>query len=90
MLEYDTEEALALLEKNFNAARENLAEVTKQMDFLRDQTTTTEVRAAHSGPHHLLQKAMRSGMRSLTGHRGLRGWGGRWESSVTRPITAKV
>lgn len=75
MLEYDTEEALALLEKNFHAARENLAEVTKQMDFLRDQTTTTEVRAAHSGQHHLLQKDVFQD-HALTGYRGLRGWRG--------------
>lgn len=45
MLEYDTPDAEALLQKNFTTAKENLAALDDDTDFLRDQITTTEVRA---------------------------------------------
>eukprot|EP00729_Bicosta_minor_P026895 gene26895-11850_t len=42
MLEYDTPDAEALLQKNFTTAKENLAALDDDTDFLRDQITTTE------------------------------------------------
>ncbi len=46
MLEYETSAALALLDKNFEAATRNLATLRDDMDFLRTQCTTTEVNMA--------------------------------------------
>ncbi|KAG8513474.1 Prefoldin subunit 3 [Galemys pyrenaicus] len=43
MLEYDTDEAQALLEKNLSTATTNLNSLEEDLDFLRDQLTTTEV-----------------------------------------------
>ncbi|XP_026072265.1 prefoldin subunit 3-like [Carassius auratus] len=46
MLEYDIDEAQALLEKNFATASRNLDSLEEDLDFLRDQFTTTEVNMA--------------------------------------------
>ncbi|XP_010899106.1 prefoldin subunit 3 [Esox lucius] len=46
MLEYDIDEAQALLEKNLAAASRNLDSLEEDLDFLRDQFTTTEVNMA--------------------------------------------
>ncbi|XP_063099071.1 prefoldin subunit 3-like [Cavia porcellus] len=46
MLEYDIDEAQALLEKNLSAAMKNLDSLEEDLDFLRDQFTTTEVTVA--------------------------------------------
>ncbi|KTG46317.1 hypothetical protein cypCar_00001321 [Cyprinus carpio] len=46
MLEYDIDEAQALLEKNFATASRNLDSLEDDLDFLRDQFTTTEVNMA--------------------------------------------
>lgn len=43
MLEYDIDEAQALLEKNLSTATRNLESLEEDLDFLRDQFTTTEV-----------------------------------------------
>lgn len=43
MLEYDIDEAQALLEKNLLTATKNLDSLEEDLDFLRDQFTTTEV-----------------------------------------------
>jgi len=43
MLEYDIDEAQALLEKNLSTATRNLDSLEEDLDFLRDQFTTTEV-----------------------------------------------
>ncbi|XP_075394378.1 prefoldin subunit 3 isoform X2 [Tenrec ecaudatus] len=43
MLEYDIDEAQALLEKNLGTATKNLDSLEEDLDFLRDQFTTTEV-----------------------------------------------
>ncbi|XP_030305170.1 prefoldin subunit 3 isoform X1 [Calypte anna] len=43
MLEYDIDEAQALLEKNLSTATRNLDLLEEELDFLRDQFTTTEV-----------------------------------------------
>lgn len=43
MLEYDIDEAQALLEKNQSTATRNLETLEDDLDFLRDQFTTTEV-----------------------------------------------
>lgn len=42
MLEYDID-AQALLEKNLSTATKNLDSLEEDLDFLRDQFTTTEV-----------------------------------------------
>ncbi|XP_077164077.1 prefoldin subunit 3 isoform X2 [Paroedura picta] len=46
MLEYDIDEAQALLEKNLSTATRNLESLEEDLDFLRDQFTTTEVNMA--------------------------------------------
>ncbi|XP_069841996.1 prefoldin subunit 3 isoform X3 [Dendropsophus ebraccatus] len=46
MLEYDIDEAQALLEKNLSTATRNLESTEEDLDFLRDQFTTTEVNMA--------------------------------------------
>ncbi|EPQ19466.1 Prefoldin subunit 3 [Myotis brandtii] len=46
MLEYDIDEAQALLEKNLTTATKNLDSLEEDLDFLRDQFTTTEVNMA--------------------------------------------
>lgn len=46
MLEYDIEDADALLQKNANSAEKNLLELDEDLMFLRDQITTTEVSMA--------------------------------------------
>ncbi|KAM6909043.1 prefoldin subunit 3 [Xenentodon cancila] len=46
MLEYDIDEAQALLEKNLSTASRNLETLEEDLDFLRDQCTTTEVNMA--------------------------------------------
>ncbi|CAL8326359.1 unnamed protein product [Lota lota] len=46
MLEYDIDEAQALLEKNLSTASRNLDALEDDLDFLRDQFTTTEVNMA--------------------------------------------
>jgi len=43
MLEYTIEEADKLLSKNLSTAQNNLKELQDDLDFLRDQYTTTEV-----------------------------------------------
>ncbi|KAF5899786.1 prefoldin subunit 3, partial [Clarias magur] len=43
MLEYDIDEAQTLLEKNLGTASRNLESLEEDLDFLRDQFTTTEV-----------------------------------------------
>ena len=46
MLEYDIDEAEELLVKNLGDAKTGLATLEDDMDYLRDQITTTEVNMA--------------------------------------------
>ncbi|XP_048885187.1 prefoldin subunit 3 [Brienomyrus brachyistius] len=46
MLEYDIDDAQSLLEKNLATASRNLDSLEEDLDFLRDQFTTTEVNMA--------------------------------------------
>jgi len=46
MLEYPISEAEELLSKNFQTATKNLQQIDNDLDFLRDQITTTEVNMA--------------------------------------------
>ena len=46
MLEYNLDDAEALLERNLSAARKSLETVEEDLGFLRDQTTTIEVNMA--------------------------------------------
>ena len=56
MLEYDTAEALALLEKNQANARAGLEVLDADMDFLRDQSTTMEVNMARIYNHDVTER----------------------------------
>lgn len=44
MMEYHIEEAEQLLTKNLETAVKNLIQIDTDLDFLRDQITTSEVR----------------------------------------------
>jgi len=46
MLEYPIDDAQALLSKNLETAKRNLKQVELDLDFLKDQMTTTEVNIA--------------------------------------------
>lgn len=46
MLEYPIEEAKSLLEKNLETAQKNLNLLENDLDFVKDQITTTEVNIA--------------------------------------------
>lgn len=46
MVEYDFEEALKLLERNLGNAQSRLASTEDDINFLKDQITTTEVNIA--------------------------------------------
>lgn len=46
MLEYSLEEANELLSKNLETATKNLTQIDVDLDYLRDQITTTEVNMA--------------------------------------------
>eukprot|EP01103_Thecamoeba_quadrilineata_P011295 TRINITY_DN2667_c0_g1_i2.p1 TRINITY_DN2667_c0_g1~~TRINITY_DN2667_c0_g1_i2.p1 ORF type:complete len:136 (+),score=25.68 TRINITY_DN2667_c0_g1_i2:259-666(+) len=46
MVEFSFEEALDLLTKNLTSANENLDSLTKDVEFLREQITTSEVNMA--------------------------------------------
>ena len=46
MLEYSLEEANELLSKNLDTATKNLTQIDVDLDYLRDQITTTEVNMA--------------------------------------------
>lgn len=46
MLEYPLDEAKALLSKNLQSAKNNVASLSTDLEFLRDQITTTEVNMA--------------------------------------------
>lgn len=46
MLEYTIEEAEELLKKNLNQASKTMKQIDSDMDFLKEQITTTEVNMA--------------------------------------------
>lgn len=46
MVEYSYEEAIALLERNFVNAEIRIKSTEEDLNFLKDQTTTTEVNIA--------------------------------------------
>jgi len=56
MLEYDTKEALELLRKNYESAKENISAIKVDMDYLRDQITTVEVNMARIYNHDVSQR----------------------------------
>ena len=43
MMEYSIDEASSLLSKNLASAKKMLTQVQEDLNFIRDQTTTTEV-----------------------------------------------
>lgn len=46
MLEYDVDEAAAMLHDHIDAAEQKLENITDLLDFIRDQQTTMEVTMA--------------------------------------------
>lgn len=46
MLEFTLDDAQELLVKNIESAKQNLSHIDQDLDFLRDQITTTEVNMA--------------------------------------------
>lgn len=66
MLEYDIDEAQALLEKNLSTASRNLETLEDDLDFLRDQFTTTEVSILPAcSPHRSASLRIQSDRRLL-------------------------
>ena len=51
MMEYSIDEALSLLTKNLASAKKMLAQVQEDLNFIRDQTTTTEVSILNNAHH---------------------------------------
>jgi hypothetical protein len=43
MVEYSFDEAITLLSNNLQNAEKNLLEISEDLDYLKDQITTTEV-----------------------------------------------
>ena len=56
MLQYTHDEALDLLDKNLRHAREKLKSLTDDIDFLKDQITTSEVNYARLHNHGIVVK----------------------------------
>ena len=54
MMEYSIDEALSLLTKNLASAKKTLTQVQEDLDFIRDQTTTTEVSILNNAHHSRL------------------------------------
>merc|ERR1711981_769827 len=53
MLEYTLDEALSLLEKNLKNASESLVKLEDDLEFIREQMTTTEVNIARIHNHNV-------------------------------------
>lgn len=73
MLEYPLEEARDLLTNNLKTAKENLQQVETDLDFLKDQITTTEVNIARVynwDVRKRAQKGPNSGEENLPGLAG--------------------
>jgi len=54
MMEYSIDEALSLLTKNLASAKKMLTQVQEDLNFIRDQTTTTEVSILNNAHHKIL------------------------------------
>ncbi len=61
MVEYSYDEAIALLKKNLDNAEKYLETVDSDLNFLRDQITTTEVNMARVHNEHIRQEGMKTG-----------------------------
>ncbi|ELR19644.1 von HippelLindau binding protein 1, putative [Acanthamoeba castellanii str. Neff] len=62
MVEYTFEEAIALLTKNVDNCRANLRTIEKDLDFIKDQITTTEVNIARIFNFDVKQRRAARGM----------------------------
>jgi len=60
MLEYTTDEAQRLIEDKLRSAERSLAEAREDLDWLRDQTTVTEVNIARLHNHGVLLKRQKA------------------------------
>ena len=61
MVEYPVQEAQELLQGNLDVARKQLVEADSDLDFLRDQITTTEVNLARIYNHDVLKRRQAEG-----------------------------
>jgi len=59
MVEYSFEEAIQLLTKNLESAERNLKELVEDLDFLKDQITTTEVNIARIFNYDVKQRRLK-------------------------------
>jgi prefoldin subunit 5 len=53
MVEYSLEEAESLLKENLDGARDKIQQLEKELSFLREQMTTTEVNISRVYSKHL-------------------------------------
>jgi len=60
MVEYSFEEAIMLLTKNVENCRANLKTIERDLDFIKDQITTTEVNIARIFNYDVKQRRARS------------------------------
>lgn len=58
MLEYPIDEAKTLLTKNLQTAEKNLKNLAQDLDFVKDQITTTEVNIARIYNWSVLQRKL--------------------------------
>jgi len=59
MVEYSFDEAIQLLTKNLESAEHNLKELVEDLDFLKDQITTTEVNIARIFNYDVKQRRLK-------------------------------
>ncbi|GMT25071.1 hypothetical protein PFISCL1PPCAC_16368, partial [Pristionchus fissidentatus] len=57
MVEYDLDEAKALFEKNRDSVQKAVDELSRELLFVKDQTTTAEVNLAHLHNHQVRTRA---------------------------------
>ena len=61
MLEYTYEEAMELLQKNLTQATTSVEQLDKDLDFIKDQITTTEVNIARVYNHDVRERRKAGG-----------------------------
>lgn len=65
MVEYTFDEALQLLTKNLESAEYNLRELNEDLEFLKDQITTTEVNIARIFNYDVKQRRLKKKAEAL-------------------------
>uniref|UniRef100_A0A914UM49 Prefoldin subunit 3 n=2 Tax=Plectus sambesii TaxID=2011161 RepID=A0A914UM49_9BILA len=64
MLEYSLAEARDLLQRNIGSAEKGIVELTSELDFVKDQLTTTEVNIARVYNHGVQRRKLQAGSAS--------------------------